>query len=155
MRKLVFCTLALLAAACSPPASNTAASGGTESGAQPQTTAAATPGPGGLRPGRWNKTITVMGQQTHEVECVTDSDINRMAREPNSNCTSPNGFQRTAEGLVYEATCTGEDGGGSLRTVLTGDMQNNYTAVMTTSGGGVNMQIRIDGAYEGACHGDE
>lgn len=100
--------------------------------------------------------MTVMGQASPpEVECVTTPDLDQLASEPNSNCTSASGFQRTAEGLVYEAECTGEDGGGRLRTVMTGDLQNNYTAVMTMSGGGVNMEVRIDGTYEGACRGDE
>lgn len=154
MRKLVLCTLVLLAAACSPPATNTADNAATGSGAQSQTAAATAPG-AQMRLGRWNKTITVMGQQSHEVECITQSDLNSLAHEPGSTCTSANGFQSTPEGLVYEATCTGDDGGGTVRTVLTGDLQNNYTVHMTMAGGGVNMQLQIDGVYEGACHGDE
>jgi hypothetical protein len=98
-----------------------------------------------------------MGQQSVEVECVTTADLNQLAAEPNSHCTSANGFQRTAEGLVYEAECTGEDGGGHIRTVMNGDMQNHYTADMTMTGAGMGegMQMRIEGTYEGACRGDE
>ena len=72
-------------------------------------------------------------------------------------CTSANGFQRTADGLVYEADCTGEDGGGHMRTVLNGDLQNNYVVDMTLTGAGMSggMQIHIEGTYEGACRGDE
>ena len=154
MRNTILCTFVLLAAAaCSPPASTTTSDGS----AAPAQSAAATAPPGGgqIRLGRWNKTITVMGQQTHEVECVTTADLNTLQNEPGSSCTSANGFQRTPEGLVSEADCTGEDGGGHIRTVLTGDLQNNYSVHMTTSGGGVNMEIQIDGVYEGACRGDE
>jgi hypothetical protein len=80
-----------------------------------------------------------------------------MAAGPNAHCTSAHGFQRTAEGLVYEAQCTGEDGGGSMRTVMNGDMQNHYIADMTMTGAGMGegMQVRIEGTYEGACRGDE
>jgi hypothetical protein len=131
---------------------------GEESGSATQSASTATSAPGEqLRLGRWRKTITVMGQQSVEVECVTTSDLNQLAAEPNSHCTSANGFQRTAEGLVYEAQCTGEDGGGSIRTVMNGDMQNRYTADMTMTGAGMGegMQMRIEGTYEGACRGDE
>jgi hypothetical protein len=80
-----------------------------------------------------------------------------MASEGNSQCTSPSGFQRTSEGLIYEADCTGEDGGGHIRTVLNGDLQNHYVVDMTTSGPSMPnaMQIHIEGTYEGACRGDE
>jgi hypothetical protein len=144
--------LVLVLAACSPPASNT----GDESGSATQSAAASAPGEQ-LRLGRWNKTITVMGHQTVEVECVTTADLNQLAAEPNSHCTSAIGFQRTAEGLVYEAECTGEDGGGHIRTVMNGDMQNHYTADMTMTGAGMGegMQIHIEGTYEGVCRGDE
>jgi hypothetical protein len=110
-----------------------------------------------MRLGRWNKVITVMGQQTTEVECVTTADLNQMAAEPNSHCTSERGFQRTSEGLVYEAECTGEDGGGHIRTVMNGDMQSHYVADMTMTGAGISgaMNIHVEGAYEGACRGDE
>ncbi len=110
-----------------------------------------------MRLGRWSTVITVMGQQTSEVECVTTTDLNQMASEPNSNCTSAQGFQRTAEGLVYEAECTGDDGGGHIRTVLNGDLQNHYAVDMTMTGAGLGegMQVHIDGTYEGACRGDE
>jgi hypothetical protein len=98
-----------------------------------------------------------MGQQTTEVECVTSADLNQMATEPGSHCTSAHGFQRTAEGLVYEAECTGDDGGGHIRTVMNGDMQNRYVADMTMTGAGMDggMHVRVEGAYEGACRGDE
>ena len=101
--------------------------------------------------------MTVMGRQTTEVECVTTPDLNELASEPNSRCTSANGFQRTAEGMVYEADCTGEDGGGHIRTVMNGDMQSHYVVDMTTSGAGMPnpIQIHIEGTYEGACRGDE
>ena len=101
--------------------------------------------------------MTVMGQQTTEVECVTTADLNQLASEPNSNCVSANGFQRTLEGMVYEAQCTGEDGGGHIRTVMSGDMQNHYVvdSTMTATGRPGAIQIHIEGTYEGACHGDE
>lgn len=150
---LAFATLA----ACSPPASTGA--GAPEEGSQSAAVTAPSAAPGQLRQGRWNKTITAMGTQTTEVECITTSDINQLASDPNSDCTSANGFQRTAEGLVFEADCTGEDGGGHIRTVMTGDLQNSYVAdtTMTSSAGGpaARMQIHIEGRYEGACHGDE
>lgn len=156
MRAILLSSIALALAACSPPASNT----GDESGAATQSASTATSSSASgsqLRLGRWNKTITVMGQQSTEVECVTTADLNQMASEPNSNCTSANGFQRTTEGLVYEAECTGEDGGGHIRTVMNGDMQNHYVADMAMSGAGMSgtMQIHIEGTYEGACRGDE
>lgn len=101
--------------------------------------------------------MTVMGQQTTDVECVTNADLNQLAREPNSQCTSANGFQRTPEGMVYEAQCTGADGGGHIRTVVNGDMQSHYVVDMTMTGASMprSMQIHIEGTYEGACHGDE
>lgn len=157
MRMTLISSFALAAlAACSPPANTSAgASGDTQTAAATAPSAA----PGQLRLGRWSKTITAMGTQTTEVECITSADLNQLASEPNSNCTSANGFQRTNEGLVYEADCTGEDGGGHLRTVMTGDLQNTYVADMTMSSpaGGqmAQMQIRIEGRYEGACRGDE
>jgi hypothetical protein len=154
MRAILLSSVALALAACSPPASNT----GDESGEATQSAPSAVSAPGAqLRLGRWSKTITVMGEQTTEVECVTSADLNQMATEPNSHCTSSNGFQRTAEGLVYEAVCTGEDGGGNIRTVMNGDMQNHYVADMTMTGAGMSggMQIHIEGTYEGACRGDE
>jgi hypothetical protein len=151
MRMLILFPIALVLAACSPPASDTG-------GEQSASTAAPPPAAGSqLRLGRWSKVITVMGQQTTEVECVTTADLNQLASEPNSNCTSANGFQSTAEGLVYEAECTGEDGGGHIRTVMTGDMQNQYAVDMTMTGAGMGegMQIHIEGTYDGACRGDE
>ncbi len=154
MRAVLLSSVVLALVACSPPASDT----GEESGSATQSASTAAPAPGEqLRLGRWRKTITVMGQQSVELECVTTSDLNQLAAEPNSHCTSANGFQRTAEGLVYEAQCTGEDGGGSIRTVMNGDMQNRYTADMTMTGAGMGegMQMRIEGTYEGACRGDE
>lgn len=98
-----------------------------------------------------------MGRTTTEVECVTTADLEQFATQPNSQCTSADGFQRTAEGLVYEAACTGEDGGGNIRTVMNGDMQSHYVADVTMAGAGMadGMQIRVEGAYEGACRGDE
>jgi hypothetical protein len=152
MRAVLLSSVALALVACSPPASNT----GEDSGSATAPTAASAPGEQ-LRLGRWRKTITVMGQQSVEVECVTTADLNQLAAEPNSHCTSANGFQRTAEGLVYEAECAGEDGGGHIRTVMNGDMQDHYTADMTMTGAGMGegMQMRIEGTYEGACRGDE
>ena len=101
--------------------------------------------------------MTVMGRQTTEVECVRTADLNQMASEPNSNCSSTQGFQRTPEGLVYEAECRGADGGGHIRTVLNGDMQNHYVADMAMSGAGMSgtMRIHVEGTYEGECRGDE
>jgi hypothetical protein len=157
MRALLLSSVALALAACSPPASNP----NTTSGQTTQTPSASTPSASGagaqIRLGRWSKVMTVMGQRTTDVECVTNADLNQLAREPNSRCTSANGFQPTAEGMVYEAECTGEDGGGHIRTVVTGDMQNHYVVDMTTTGAGMPtpMQIHIEGAYEGVCHGDE
>src|SRR5512134_3521454 len=125
MRAVLVSSVVLAVAACSPPASNT----DEQSGATTQSAPAAASAAGEqLRLGRWRKTITVMGQQTVEVDCVTTADLNQLATEPNSHCTSVNGFQRTAEGLVYEAECSGEDGGGRIRTVMNGDLQNRYTA---------------------------
>lgn len=157
MRALLLSSVALALAACSPPASNTSSS----SGQTAQTPSASTPSSSGagaqIRVGRWSKVITVMGQRTTEVECVTNADLNQLAREPNSHCTSANGFQSTAEGMVYEAECTGEDGGGHIRTVVTGDMQSHYVVDMTTTAAGMPspMRIHIEGTYDGVCHGDE
>ncbi len=156
MRAILLSSVALVFAACSPPASNT--SGGSGESIQSPSAAAPSSAPGSqLRLGRWSKTITVMGRQSTEVECVTTADLNQMASDPNSHCTSANGFQRTAEGLVYEAECTGEDGGGHIRTVMNGDMQNHYVADMAMSGAGMDgaMQVHVEGTYEGACRGDE
>lgn len=112
-----------------------------------------------LRPGRWVKTMTAMGSTMTEAECVTTADLDQLAHDPSSNCVSPNGFQRTAEGLVYEAECSGEGGGGHVRTVMNGDLQNNFVvdSVMTGTGeaAGMNIQMHIEGRYDGACHGDE
>jgi hypothetical protein len=154
MRAYLFLSLAFLLAACSPPATTADQSGSATQSAPNATPSAAVPQ---MRLGRWNKVITVMGQQSSQVECVTNADLNQMAAEPNAHCTSASGFQRTAEGLVYEAQCTGEDGGGSMRTVMNGDMQNHYIADMTMTGAGMGegMQVRIEGTYEGACRGDE
>jgi hypothetical protein len=153
MRIILLASVAVALVACSPPAPSTQGeSGGTPAASAPSNVMAQ------MRPGRWAKSITVMGQTTTEVECVTAGDLNAMANEPNnSHCTSANGFQRTAEGLVWEAQCTGEDGGGSIRTVMNGDMQNSYVAdtTMTGAGGMGSMQIHIEGRYEGACRGDE
>lgn len=153
MRAFLISAVVLTLLACSPPASNTDSGAGE---AAPSPSAAAQSG-GELRLGRWSKTITVMGQTSTEVECVTTADLDQLATEPNSHCTSANGFQRTAEGLVYEAECTGEDGGGHIRTVMNGDMQNHYVADMTMTGAGMagGMQVHIEGTYEGACRGDE
>ena len=154
MRTVLLTSIVLVLAACSPPASKT----GDESGSATQSASAAASAPGDqVRLGRWRKTITVMGEQSVEVECVTTADLNQLAAQPNSHCTSANGFQRTAEGLVYEAECTGEDGGGHIRTVMNGDMQDHYTADMTLTGAGMGqgMQVRIEGTYEGVCRGDE
>ena len=149
--------IALALVACSPPASNTGNSGQTAQG--PSASAPASAPGSQLRLGRWNKTMTVMGRTTTEAECVTTADLNQLAHDPSSRCTSPNGFQRTADGLVYEAECTGEGGGGHIRTVMTGDLQNHYSVDSTMSGTGeasaMQVQIHIDGTYEGACHGDE
>lgn len=156
MRALLLSSAILALWACSPPASSPDAGSGE---AAPSTSAAApTPASGEeLRLGRWKKTITVMGRTTTEVECVTTADLEQFATQPNSQCTSADGFQRTAEGLVYEAACTGEDGGGNIRTVMNGDMQSHYVADVTMAGAGMadGMQIRVEGAYEGACRGDE
>ncbi len=154
MRKVLLATLIVALGACSPPSSDT----GDDPGSATQSASAAATRPGDeIRLGRWRKTITVMGQQTVEVECVTSVDLNQLASEPNSHCTSAAGLQRTPEGLVYEAECTGDDGGGHIRTVMNGDMQTHYTADMTMTGAGMGqgMQVRIEGAYEGACRGDE
>lgn len=158
MRLIQASLLAIALAACSPPASNT--SGGAGQTAQAPSASAPMSAPGAqIRLGRWSKVMTVMGRQTTEVECVTTADLNQLAHEPNSSCTSPNGFQRTAEGMVYEADCTGEGGGGHIRTVMTGDLQNHYSVDSTMTGAGeasaMQMRIHIDGTYEGACHGDE
>ncbi|MCC6786661.1 MAG: DUF3617 family protein [Hyphomonadaceae bacterium] len=153
MRALLLSFIAVTLAACSPPASTTAEGPGQETSAS---AAASSPG-SQMRLGRWRKVMTVMGDQTTEVDCITTTDLNQMASEPNSQCTSANGFQRTAEGLVYEADCTGEDGGGHIRTVLNGDLRNNYVADVAMTGAGMSggMQIHIEGTYEGACRGDE
>jgi hypothetical protein len=150
MRAVLLSIVVLSIAACSPPASDTT----TESSGETQSASTAAPPSGGLRQGRWSQVTTVMGQQTTDVHCVTSEDLNQMGSPPNSNCTSPQGYQRTAEGYVYEATCAD---GGSLRTVMTGDLQNNYVVDMTMSvpGAGQAMQVHIEGTYEGACHGDE
>ncbi|MBL8551605.1 MAG: DUF3617 family protein [Hyphomonadaceae bacterium] len=156
MRSYVFASFAIVLAACSPPASSTGDSSSTNAAQAPAGAQSAALAPQ-MRLGRWNKVITAMGQQTREAECVTNTDLNQMATEPNSHCVSANGFQRTAEGLVYEAECTGEDGGGHIRTVMSGDMQNRYVADMTMTGAGMSggMQIRVEGTYEGPCRGDE
>lgn len=149
MRAFMFSVAVLALSACTPPASNTESG---ETAAAPATVAES-----GMRPGRWNKTITVMGRTTTEVECITTADLEQLATQPGSECTSPNGFQRTAEGLVYEAQCTREGGGGAIRMVMNGDMQNNYVADVTMSGQGMpgGMQVHVEGVYEGACRGDE
>lgn len=156
MRIALVSSFALALVACSPPAANQSGDStpATQSASVTPSTAAGAPA---VRLGRWSKVINVMGRTMTEVECVTTEDLNQMAADPNSHCTSANGFQRSAEGLVYEAECTGEDGGGHLRTVLSGDMQNHYVADMTMSGTGVpnGMQIHVEGTYEGACRGDE
>jgi hypothetical protein len=156
MRTLSLFSVFIAVAACSPPAPQTAGQSDGTSGSPSATGSAAEPA-SQLRLGRWNKTITVMGRQSTEVECVTTADLNQMATESNSHCSSANGFQRTAEGLVYEADCTGQDGGGHIRTVMNGDMQNHYVVDTTATGAGMagGMQIHIEGAYEGACRGDE
>ena len=154
MRTLLLTSIVLALAACSPPASKTGEDAG------PATQSASTDASASgdqLRLGRWRKTITVMGEQSVEVECVTTADLNQLATQPNSHCTSASGFQRTADGLVYEAECTGEDGGGHIRTVMNGDMQSHYTADMTMTGAGMGqgIQVRVEGTYEGVCRGDE
>ncbi len=152
MRVILLSTIAVVLAACSPPASTTQGEdAGTPSASAPSSAVAQ------IRPGRWAKTITVMGQTTTDVECVTSADVNELADDGNSSCTSANGFQRTAEGWVWEAQCTGADGGGTIRSVLNGDLQNNYVVDSTMTGAGVDgaFQIHVEGTYEGACRGDE
>src|SRR5690606_29704664 len=127
MRTTLALSVALALMACSPPA--TQSSDNPEAQTAPETTAVQSAALPQMRLGRWRKVITAMGQQTVEFECVTSADLTEMAtRGESSHCTSAMGFQRTAEGLVYEADCTGEDGGGHLRTVMNGDMQNGYVA---------------------------
>lgn len=151
MRAVFLFAIAVAIAACSPPA-NQAASGE----AAPSASAPAA-SPQQLRLGRWRQTITVMGRQTTEAQCVTAGDLEQLGSDPNSNCTSTAGFQPTAEGLVYEAECTGEGGGGHIRTVMNGDLQNNYVVDMTMSGTGMPgaIQVHVEATYEGACRGDE
>jgi hypothetical protein len=158
MRSVLVSALVLALAACSPPAGE----GGGESAAPEQTSAesGAAAMAAQIRPGRWRQTITAMGVTRTEVECVTTAELNEWANaDPSSHCTTEVGFQRTAEGWVYEADCSGEGGGGRIRTVMNGDMQNNYTSdsVITGSGmaEGMNMQMHVEGTYEGACRGDE
>jgi hypothetical protein len=150
MRAVLLSLIALTIAACSPPASDTTTEGSEET----QAATAAAPPSGGLRQGRWSQVTTVMGQRTTAVHCITSDDLNQMGAPPNSDCTTTQGYQRTAEGYVYEATCAD---GGSLRSVMSGDLQNNYAVDMTMSvpGAAQGLQVHIEGTYEGACRGDE
>ena len=117
-----------------------------------------------IRHGRWREVNLAgfpglsMTQQPTTYQCI-NTDLSALVIA-NSNCTSATGFQRTAEGVVYDGVCAGRRAGGGFRLhmLVSGDMQNHFVAnatMMFTDGTGRGVQMHVEGEYEGACHGDE
>lgn len=128
-RSTILAGVAIMLAACSPPAASTRANANQSGGASTPTATAA--GVGGILPGQYRTTVTILAmsipgvsasqiqamqaQPMSDEDCVTTSDINELAKkslidaDEGESC-SDNHMNAANGHIEGAATCTSADG---------------------------------------------